>query len=147
MSAPNPASVTVSTKATVKMLPQLLDAERKWSITDFAKYLPTNPLGPTSLSAILSAMMEEFPCAMLAKRPSVNKHWSALWKSRHGRENEAANPASKRDHSVKRGTKISWHPKEKGQVWKHLFLYFSEVPVITVRRMGIRGDPGKEVSL
>lgn len=34
------------------------------------KYSPTNPSGPTSLSAILSAMMEELPWAMLANGPA-----------------------------------------------------------------------------
>lgn len=33
-------------------------------------YLPTKPFSPTSLRAILSAKMEEFPWAMLAKGPA-----------------------------------------------------------------------------
>jgi len=36
-------------------------------------YLQTNPFGPTSFKAILSARMEEFPWAMLAKGPACTK--------------------------------------------------------------------------
>ena len=36
-------------------------------------YLQTNPFGPTNFKAILSARMEEFPWAMLAKGPACTK--------------------------------------------------------------------------
>ena len=119
MSAPNPASVTVRTKATVKMLPQLPWCWKKNGLSlILQKYLPTNPSGPTSLSAILSAMMEEFPCAMLANGPAWTN--TGVPCGKQDIMSKAANPASK-GTIRSRGTKISWHPKEKGQVWSHLF--------------------------
>ena len=39
----------------------------------FSKYLQTNPFGPTNFKPILSARMEEFPWAMLAKGPACTK--------------------------------------------------------------------------
>lgn len=36
-------------------------------------YVQTNPFGPTSFNAILSARMDELPCAIFAKGPACTK--------------------------------------------------------------------------
>ena len=74
------------------------------------KYSPTNPSGPTSLSAIRSAMVEEFPCAMLANGPAWTN--TGVPCGNQDSMSEAAKTASKWNHTVKE-IKVSWTPKEK----------------------------------
>lgn len=64
----------ITSLTSVPLLKSLLDI-MKWHNILSGKQLsqhllPTNPCGPTSFKAILSAKMEEFPWAMLAKGPA-----------------------------------------------------------------------------
>lgn len=79
--------------------PTPLMLKEKWSITAFAKVLAYKSFGTDKLECNPVCDDGGIPVCNVGKRPSVNKYWSALWKSRH--RERRCQPCFKGDHLLK----------------------------------------------
>lgn len=103
---------------------------------DFAKILAYKPFGANKLECNPVCNDGGIPMRDVGKWSRVNKHWSALWKSRH---QERSCPSwFKRNYTVNRWKWAGVQKKTTSQRGntKPPLLYFSNVLVTTMRKNG-----------